>query len=39
MEEAIKLRSHVNHDEASLHQLVEALSLLADHFKSEVYSG
>ena len=36
IEEAIKLRSHANHDEVALKQLEETVTILAEHFKSDV---
>ena len=36
IEEAIKLRSHANHDEVALKQLEETVIILAEHFKSDV---
>jgi len=35
IEEAIKLRSHANHDEVALKQLEETVTILAEHFKSD----
>jgi len=36
VEEAMKLRRQVNHNDASLKQLEETATLLSDHFLNEV---
>lgn len=36
IEEAVKLRSHANHDEVAMKQLEETITILLEHFKNEV---
>jgi hypothetical protein len=36
IEEAIKLRLHASHDEVAMKQLEETVTILAEHFKTEV---
>ncbi|KAL5268172.1 hypothetical protein ACHWQZ_G002135 [Mnemiopsis leidyi] len=35
IEEAVKLRSHANHDEVAMKQLEETITILLEHFKNE----